>query len=353
MANKAKQPNKRNSSKRPARRTAADGRDESPDDPVHDSPAPAATVDTTSGKLTSANRAFRALFHLARHDVPGFDLLTLLAPGDLLSTPGQLVSLGSGALEFWQGRSSWHPANGGAALDVRYWVRPAEPPPAGAAIVTCLPIDRASRNINDQRNADNSHDIDNRRGTDKRSTRVGRAGSERSDDAVPLVAIGVTDHQWRITEISTASASMPGCDRAHVLGAPLTRLFHPDDAPDVVATTARITPTRAATTTEVRVGDEVDGWRPARLVVSPVCGHDPPRLAFTVQPAPMAGWIPLTNKPGEVFRRIVAGESVAETARHMFISPSTVRNHLATIFRAYDVHSQRELMRKLRASTDG
>jgi DNA-binding CsgD family transcriptional regulator len=56
----------------------------------------------------------------------------------------------------------------------------------------------------------------------------------------------------------------------------------------------------------------------------------------------------LTTKQWEVFSRVVRGERVPEIASGLFISQSTVRNHLSAIFEVFGVHSQSELLVSLR-----
>ncbi|MGC8462076.1 MAG: response regulator transcription factor [Acidimicrobiales bacterium] len=49
----------------------------------------------------------------------------------------------------------------------------------------------------------------------------------------------------------------------------------------------------------------------------------------------------------EVVRRVGAGQRVSSIARDMYLSPSTVRNHLSAIFRRLGVRSQAELVELL------
>jgi DNA-binding NarL/FixJ family response regulator len=58
----------------------------------------------------------------------------------------------------------------------------------------------------------------------------------------------------------------------------------------------------------------------------------------------------LTPRQWEVLRRIVAGERVPTIASELYVSPSTVRNHLSAIFQRFGVHSQAELLARLTAS---
>ena len=56
----------------------------------------------------------------------------------------------------------------------------------------------------------------------------------------------------------------------------------------------------------------------------------------------------LSPRQQEVLRRLLQGERVPGIARNLFLSPSTVRNHLTAIFAKLGVHSQEELIQLLR-----
>jgi DNA-binding CsgD family transcriptional regulator len=55
----------------------------------------------------------------------------------------------------------------------------------------------------------------------------------------------------------------------------------------------------------------------------------------------MAG---LSTRELEIVTGLLAGERVAMTAKRMFLSPSTVRNHLTSVYRKLGVGSQQELL---------
>jgi DNA-binding NarL/FixJ family response regulator len=55
----------------------------------------------------------------------------------------------------------------------------------------------------------------------------------------------------------------------------------------------------------------------------------------------------LSERQADILRRIVRGERVPAIARELFISQSTVRNHLVAIYRRLGVHSQAELVARL------
>ena len=46
---------------------------------------------------------------------------------------------------------------------------------------------------------------------------------------------------------------------------------------------------------------------------------------------------------------LLRGERASTIATALYLSPSTVRNHLTMVFRKFGVHSQMELIQKLRA----
>jgi DNA-binding CsgD family transcriptional regulator/PAS domain-containing protein len=61
----------------------------------------------------------------------------------------------------------------------------------------------------------------------------------------------------------------------------------------------------------------------------------------------------LTTRQWEVLTRVVRGERVPTIAADLHVSQSTVRNHLAVIFKRFGVHSQPELLRALESARDG
>jgi DNA-binding CsgD family transcriptional regulator len=58
----------------------------------------------------------------------------------------------------------------------------------------------------------------------------------------------------------------------------------------------------------------------------------------------------LSPRQWEVLRRLASGQRVATIAAELFISQSTVRNHLSAIFDRFGVHSQAELLERLSQS---
>jgi DNA-binding CsgD family transcriptional regulator len=95
--------------------------------------------------------------------------------------------------------------------------------------------------------------------------------------------------------------------------------------------------------TEVKTLSEVDA-----LLAQEVPGG----LVFnTFGDAPALAQLPqgseLSARQTDTVARLAAGQRVSDIARSMFLSPSTVRNHLAATYRKFRVHSQAELLAAL------
>jgi DNA-binding NarL/FixJ family response regulator len=56
----------------------------------------------------------------------------------------------------------------------------------------------------------------------------------------------------------------------------------------------------------------------------------------------------LTRRQREILIRLLNAQRVSLIASELYLSPSTVRNHLTTIFSKFGVHSQAELLAVLR-----
>ena len=60
----------------------------------------------------------------------------------------------------------------------------------------------------------------------------------------------------------------------------------------------------------------------------------------------------LSPRQHEVISRLLRGDRVSTIARAMYLSPSTVRNHLAAIYRKLGVKSQAELLEMQQSATE-
>ena len=76
---------------------------------------------------------------------------------------------------------------------------------------------------------------------------------------------------------------------------------------------------------------------------------DAPDRDLTLRDVPLLA--DLSERQVEILARLLRGQRVPAIAQHMYLAPSTVRNHLSTVFRKLGVHSQAELIDLVRSST--
>ena len=196
------------------------------------------------------------------------------------------------------------------------------------------------------------------------------------------VVLAVTDHDWQI-EYMSADADLLGSHGSGLRGFPLLGLVHPSAAAEFVAAAARTTTDRVAVTVLTRIRAGPEQWADRYCVITRLCEHEPPRLGIvisegpthpaippsgqldehlrhsalearaclTLDALPALTWLPhgneLSARQTEIVARLVAGQPAADIARSMFLSPSTVRNHLTAIYRKFGVHSQSQLLATL------
>jgi DNA-binding CsgD family transcriptional regulator len=59
----------------------------------------------------------------------------------------------------------------------------------------------------------------------------------------------------------------------------------------------------------------------------------------------------LSPREVDIVERLLAGDRVPRIAESLYLAPSTVRNHLSSVFGKFGVNSQQELIVLLRTST--
>ena len=238
-------------------------------------------------------------------------------------------------------------------------------------------------------------EVDGRRGVAAVLAPVGDLGRLGRDPAVPwrnlaAIAVGTAGADWVIGRVSADIANVLGGTASDWPGRSLTGLVHPDDAEPFLATTASGQGLRAVHRIRFRHND--GSWVRVCTLVAPdpgdptrqgrvfsLIGPSAPfstrnedrvieleshlrRIGLEVRAAgvldsleslPAAGEFPqlaeLSTRQWEILSRLRRGDRVATIAAELYVSPSTVRNHLAAIFRKFGVHSQAELLQLLRA----
>ena len=220
--------------------------------------------------------------------------------------------------------------------------------------------------------------------------RLGRDPLKTWLDLVP-VAVGLTDQNWIVETVSTEIAELIDRTSSEVRGTSLLGLVDPEQVdelrgarPDVdeprslpqvrfvlpdggeVAVCVLLAPRpEAGTGMRFALVGRIESYFPQqqdrvadlelrlRRIGAEVraAGLIDTAASSTFQDHPEIG--DLSSRQWEILSRLLDGERVPTIAKELFISQSTVRNHLSMIFRRFGVHSQAELLEKLREPRRG
>lgn len=201
------------------------------------------------------------------------------------------------------------------------------------------------------------------------------------------------DERWRVTAIGGSDDVLLGGPPVELVGRSFIDLTHPDDLAGLLFALARSTTERQAQApVRLRYGD--GSWRTVQVAPTVLEGDETALVAMVVADgaaprvdrsgqvgilaehlrriaaqieaagllAPLAETaeglgIPVTTqlspRQWEIAARLVRGQRVRTIAAEMYLSQSTVRNHLSAIFRKVGVHSQSELLALWRRETRG
>jgi len=206
----------------------------------------------------------------------------------------------------------------------------------------------------------------------------------------PLV-VGTTDADWLVERVSVEICELCGCDWHSLIGRPLLSRIHPDDIGRLLRATqsAALNQTVTCRMVHFRHGD--GQWMPVGFLVTRFSDGGGSHIAFGMVAADVvdtssppqdrvadlqrrlhniavelraAGVMDdaqslltaedhpklneLSSRQWEILVRLRRGDRVPTIAAELHLSQATVRNHLATIFSVFDVHSQAELLALLR-----
>jgi hypothetical protein len=321
---------------------------------------PCAVIDTPTKRVVAANHEFADLLSSETPLPQNADFPSLFPPQTRTLVETILSGIDEGIIQFCQGQAQLElPA--GAELSVSGWVRSL---PGGLALVALVPA---------------GGDPEGAAGAVGHPVTSGR-------DAFRLV-LGALDHEWRFSEISADATAWFGWNPVEFRGTALQSVVHPEDAPLLLLALGRSGVDRRGVSTVVRVRSEpassLNGsseassghakWVPVRCEVSPLCDHNPPRFAVAMwvldterdaeSPEQRAARLEdhlwrialeiaaagIGDAPasGEMWWSDPALRELPTIARDLFLSQSTVRNHLSAIYRRLGVHSQAELLARL------
>jgi PAS domain S-box-containing protein len=215
-------------------------------------------------------------------------------------------------------------------------------------------------------------------------------GTYFGPDAIDL-AVGYVDMEGRLCEITPTSEVLVGLGREEIEGSDLASLVHPDDVDRLMTTLAQAAASADEVSLNVRLRHPERGWAEVRCFAFPTDAGQPLRLAFALADATdrdsgsesarfadlerqvlrIAAELHAVNlthrdpsaphesrdaaldrlppRQREIVDRLLRGERIATIAESMYLSPSTVRNHLSKVFRLIGVNSQAELLSLLRS----
>ncbi len=312
------------------------------------SPSAVVALDADNLTILGANTAAYNLFGRTPSSLKGVPILDLVSARDRPATEASLKLLAQGAIDGY--RAVRHLQNGnGAELAVNAWVRLTTLDGNKIVLATMEP-----------------------------------------ESVVPgtlfqpnvQIALIVTDHDWTIEHVSSDIESILGCPPKTYKGASLLGLLQPVDVQNFIPAVGRVAADGGGATLRMRLRAGGDGWQEVCGLVVAICHHTPPRLglALTLPFEPdgaghserhqqfalrgcelLEGMDPLrTCRPSEslstrqweILMRLARGERVRDIADALYLSPSTVRNHLTAIYKKFGVHSQAGLLAKLLERAD-
>jgi GGDEF domain-containing protein/DNA-binding CsgD family transcriptional regulator len=327
------------------------------------SPLPMMVFSLPDQRVRAANRAAADLVGLAPAELTRRHAKDLMQT-DNGKTPLALASLSSGALDSYRARRTFLTAAG--QIDVWIWVR-AIPRRSGAlALLLVLPTDH-----------DDQFQLPTR--------------ALMGPLAVDL-ASGTMDDAGTIVTLSRSNAGVLRSQREGPIETrQLITHVHPHDQPRLSAALERFRADRHNIVIAVRIRHAHRGWvtsdchlfatgddnsgEPIGFVLAEATPDVPTsgrvaqleqhlsRIASEArasgavaadssvsEPKPNADLGPLTPRQREIVERLLDGQRVPTIAAALYVSRSTVRNHLAGVYRTFDVHSQSDLLELLRSA---
>jgi DNA-binding CsgD family transcriptional regulator len=198
--------------------------------------------------------------------------------------------------------------------------------------------------------------------------------------------IGTTDASLRIDRVRSNLDAISGGEPEGLVGRTIFEIIHPDDLAGLMWALAQSTATGKGVALHVHISRETEKAQLCQMLLLPTA--PPPSFAFALvaserseassdthvemflaearatdvfgasrrlaglSEAELPGLSELSSRELEVLTRLLAGHRVPAIAGALFISQSTVRNHLSSVFKKLGVESQQELIDLLLARMD-
>ena len=219
----------------------------------------------------------------------------------------------------------------------------------------------------------------------------GRMGPPGDVDAADVTVLGTVADSWQIERVTAEVRDLLGVSAASLVASNLRDLVHPGDLATLDRLCDQARETGGAAAGRLRLRHDGLGYLTCRLALAELIGVGPRQLAFCLSPllergqaedaarartlkahlhriarevlasgvaqwstaVPTASELPelsrLSAREYEIVVRLATGERVSAIARALFLSESTVRNHLTGVYRKLGVGSQEELLTRLSA----
>ena len=335
---------------------------------VGSSEVPLAAVDLPSGRFLAVNLPLAKALGSTIEALTGSSSLDQLSPDDRHSAQLGFQALAEGGLTGYQAiRNISHAGDADEVFSV--WVSVIDLEGTRVGLASVMP----------------AADRDNQFGAMPALPRVPELGN---------MVLGTVDGSWRIDRVSQDVAALLGITPDQCAGRPLLGVIHPSDAPAFLAAVEHARRGERAVRLSLRLSPGTQDWIEVTGVIATISPGIPPALAFALMrggadaDAPAgsnremqleahmqriaeelhaAGLIPrlerlpilsdipqlgeLTSREWAVLTRLLDGQRVSAIAADLFVSKSTVRNHLSSIYAKLGVHSQVDLIRLIRRGT--
>ena len=341
---------------------------------VRDSAAPLAAVELPSGRFLAVNPALAKLLGSTADALTGSSSLEQLSPAERHSAELGFQALADGSLTGYQAIRT-RAASPDPSQSFSVWVNAVEVGGRRVGLISVTPA------------ADG--------GSEFRAPPPRRMVGELGD-----AVLGTVDGAWRIDRISQDVTALLGVTPEQCVGVPVLGAIHPSDAPGFLAAVEHARRGERSVALVVRLSARSPRWCEVSAVFAVISPEVPPPMAFALircEPGtgsdanpdanpdagresrleahmiriadelhaagllPTLGQLPvisrnprlglLTGREWAVLTRLLDGQRAAGIAADLFVSQSTVRNHLSSIYAKLQVNGQVDLIRTLRGET--
>lgn len=329
---------------------------------VRSSEAPLAAVDLPSGRFLAVNPPLAKVLGSTPDDLVGASSLDQLSPAERHAGQLGFQALADGDLTGYQAIRRL-PQAGEPDQVFSVWVTVTDLAGARVGLVTAIP----------------AADRDNQPGAPPPLPK----GPEQGN-----VVLGTVDGSWRIDRISQDVTPLLGVRPQECSGRPVLGVIHPADAPAFLAAVEHARRGQRAVRLSLRLSPGTQKWTVATVIIATISPDYPPPLAFALvrdeadpdlpadsnrekqleahllriaEELRTAGLIPrlerlpdltavpqlggLTSREWAVLTRLMDGQRASAIAAGLFVSRSTVRNHLSSIYAKLGVNGQVDLIR--------